>query len=192
MICSLTPIAATALRIRAGQTVTVTRLSEGTACSIVAFSFLDPAESISSTATFLEERSIRLHEGSRLWSNRGRPLIEIVEGAAESFDFLLSPFSRYGQVSAASVASRRPGWFGSIGDALSPYGICHHGGEATFNLFLPITVVQSGAIRCTKPNGFLRSVRLQALEHIVLGFVIGTANEYPIAQGYDEISIGLE
>lgn len=192
MTFALRPIAATALRMRPGQTVRIRKLSEEAVCSVTAFSFFDLAETLSNARTFAEEQSIRVRKGSRLWSNRGKPLVEIVDGAAESLNFLLAPFRRCSDETPASVRQPRPGWFRSIGRALAPYGAASHGCEATFNLFLPLVIRPSGAIAVTKPSASPRPVRLKALEHLVVGFIIGTAGERAAPQALGEISIELD
>ena len=59
----------------------------------LAFAADDVREVLSNGRTFDYEETIQLTKGNRLWSNRSRVMLEIIEDTVGRHDFLLAPCS---------------------------------------------------------------------------------------------------
>lgn len=87
------PRSGTAFPLRAGQVLTVTDALGCQVADLLAFAADDVREVISNGRTFDYEETVRLTTGNRIWSNRSRVLLEIVEDTVGCHDFLLTPCS---------------------------------------------------------------------------------------------------
>ena len=136
----------------------------------------EPGEMISNGRTFDYEETVRLTTGNRLWSNRSRPLLEIVEDSVGVHDFLLTPCS---EATFRHFYPDRPvhrGCFGNLAEALAPYGVGPDMIPTAFNIFMNVPVAADGRIRveapATKPGDF---IRLRALDDLIVGLTACSA-----------------
>lgn len=107
---------------------------------LLAFSESDTQEVISNGRTFDYSDTIYLTEGHKLWSNRSRPMLTIVEDTVGRHDFLLTPCSK--DTFRIIYGDEQPhrGCFGNLAAALQPYGIVADDIPCAFNCFMNVPV----------------------------------------------------
>ncbi|NJS14764.1 MAG: urea carboxylase-associated family protein [Sphingopyxis sp.] len=134
-------------------------------------------EAISNGRTFDYEETIKLTTGNMLWSNRSKPLLEIVEDSVGVHDFLLTPCSADTFRHFYPDKPEHRGCFGNLVEALAPYGIDADALPYAFNLFMNVPVeATSGRVSVlppvTKSGDY---IRLRALTDLVVGLTACSA-----------------
>ena len=146
------PRSGVALTMAAGEVLDVIDIEGGQVCDLLAFAAADVREVISNGRTFDYEETIRLTTGSRLWSNRSRPLLTIVHDDVRCHDFLLTPCS---EATFRHFYPDHPvhrGCFGNLAEALAPYGVEPDAIPCAFNVFMNVPVDhESGRISVKPP-----------------------------------------
>ena len=107
---------------------------------LLAFDAGDVAEVISSGRTFDYAETIHLTAGHKLYSNRSRVLLEIVEDSVGRHDFLLTPCSYDTFHHFYPDLPPHRGCFGNLAAALEPYGITPDRIPVAFNCFMNVPV----------------------------------------------------
>jgi len=149
----ISPRSGVAFRLNAGQVLTVYDPEGQQVADLLAFAAEDVREVISNGRTFDYEQTIRLTSGNRLWSNRSRVMLEIVEDSVGSHDFLLTPCSEETFRHFYPDKPVHRGCFGNLAEALQPHGVERDAIPVAFNLFMNVPVdVQSGAIDVLPPK----------------------------------------
>lgn len=154
------PRSGVAVRLARGDVLTVIDPEGGQVSDMLAIAAGDPAEVLSNGRTFDYEESLRLTKGSRLWSNRSRVMLTILEDHAPHHDFLLTPcsFDTFRHFYPDKPLHR--GCFGNLAEALAPYGLAPDAIPTAFNIFMNVSVAADGKIAVlppeTKPGDFLR------------------------------------
>ena len=136
----IAPRSGVAFRLEEGETLTVVDPQGGQVSDLLAFNADDVREVISNGRTFDYEETISLGQGNRLWSNRSKPMLEIVEDTIGRHDFLLTPCS---EATFRHFYADKPvhrGCFGNLAEALSPYGVEADMIPTAFNLFMNVPV----------------------------------------------------
>ena len=136
----IAPRSGVAFRLEEGETLTVVDPQGGQVSDLLAFNADDVREVISNGRTFDYEETISLGQGNRLWSNRSKPMLEIVEDTVGRHDFLLTPCS---EATFRHFYADKPvhrGCFGNLAEALSPYGVEADMIPTAFNLFMNVPV----------------------------------------------------
>lgn len=136
----IAPRSGLAFRLEEGETLTVVDPQGGQVSDLLAFNADDVREVISNGRTFDYEETISLGQGNRLWSNRSKPMLEIVEDTVGRHDFLLTPCS---EATFRHFYADKPvhrGCFGNLAEALSPYGVEADMIPTAFNLFMNVPV----------------------------------------------------
>ena len=136
----IAPRSGVAFRLEEGETLTVVDPQGGQGSDLLAFNADDVREVISNGRTFDYEETISLGQGNRLWSNRSKPMLEIVEDTVGRHDFLLTPCS---EATFRHFYADKPvhrGCFGNLAEALSPYGVEADMIPTAFNLFMNVPV----------------------------------------------------
>ncbi|WP_447762907.1 DUF1989 domain-containing protein [Sphingopyxis panaciterrae] len=176
MIHEIPPRSGAAFLLGRGDTLRVIDAEGGQVSDLLAFRRDDPRELISNGRTFDYEETIRLTTGNRLWSNRSRPLLEIVEDSAGTHDFLLTPCS---EATFRHFYADKPvhrGCFGNLAEALVPYGIEPDAIPVAFNIFMNVPVDGQGKIRVLKPKTAAGDhIGLRALDDLVIGLTACSA-----------------
>lgn len=90
----LAPQTGTSVRLAPGDVLTLLDPTGVQVSDLYCVSADDVAERLSSGRSIDFENSIRFTTGSRLWSNRSRPMLTVVEDTCGSHDFLLTPCSQ--------------------------------------------------------------------------------------------------
>lgn len=172
----IAPRSGIALTLIEGDCLTVTDPEGGQVSDLLAFDRADPREVISNGRTFDLEQTIRLTTGNRLWSNRSRPMLEIVGDTAPDHDFLLTPCS---EDTFRHFYPDRPlhrGCFGNLAAALRPYGIGPDAIPTAFNIFMNVPVGPDGRLEVLPPRTRAGDrIRLRALRPLIVGITACSA-----------------
>jgi uncharacterized protein len=129
-----------ALEVAAGEVFRIEDLEGRQACDLVAFVADDRWDRLSVALTRTLKRSTRLSAGDLLRSNRGTPMLTILEDSRSTNDALFASCNRwlyenhFGQL-------RRRGCFELLREALSPYGVSDEMIPDPFNLFTHSAVI---------------------------------------------------
>lgn len=176
MKAGIPPRSGAAVRLGRGDILTVIDPEGGQVSDMLAISAEDPREVLSNGRTFDYEETLRITEGARLWSNRSRVMLTIIEDHAPQHDFLLTPCS---EATFRHFYPDKPvhrGCFGNLAEALAPHGLEPDAIPTAFNIFMNVTVAPDGKIAVlppgTKPGDFLR---LRAEMDLVVGLTACSA-----------------
>lgn len=135
----LRPGESAAFSVLADQVVQVVALEGAQAVSLVAFAGPDLRERLSVSQTRARNNSIMLTLGMNLYSNRGNPLLELVEDSVGRHD-LLHPHDLSvvfgGEADPEKALVKRLGEFGIAGDDLPD----------PVNLFMKVGILQRGEL----------------------------------------------
>lgn len=152
MTTRIAPRCGTAFRLAAGQTLTVIDPMGGQVADLLAFSAEDIDELLSSGRTLDYQSRIYLTTGDRLWSNRSRVMLEIVEDSVGRHDFLLTPCSVDTFRICYDDHDPHRGCFGNLAEALAPYGVARDRIPTAFNCFMNVPVDgETGALKVLPP-----------------------------------------
>ena len=176
-IHTIAPRSGTAFQLRQGQVLTVFDPLGCQVADCLAFATDDVREVLSNGRTFDYEETIQLTTGHRLWSNRSRVMLEIIEDTLGRHDFLLTPCS---EATFRHFYKDKPlhrGCFGNLVAALTPFGIEPDAIPVAFNLFMNVSVDgNSGQIRVlpptSRPGDF---IRLRAAMDCIIGLTACSA-----------------
>lgn len=172
----IAPRSGTALRLARGDILTVTDAQGGQVSDLVAVADGDPGEIISNGRTFDYEETLRLTTGSRLWSNRSRVMLTIIEDTAPAHDFLLTPCS---EATFRHFYPGKPvhrGCFGNLAEALGPYGVTPDMIPCAFNVFMNVTVAPDGKLAVLRPETRAGDfIRMRAEMDLVIGLTACSA-----------------
>ena len=170
------PRSGTGFALRYGQVLTVIDPLGGQVADLVAFAADDVREALSNGRTFDYEETIRLTTGHRLWSNRSRVMLDIIEDTVGQHDFLLTPCS---EATFRHFYPDKPvhrGCFGNLVAALAPYGIEPDAIPVAFNLFMNVPVDVGGQVRVLPPISAAGGmIRLRANIECVIGLTACSA-----------------
>lgn len=149
----------------APQTGAYVRLSPGDVLTIVdptgvqvsdlyCVSSDDVAEVLSSGRSIDFENTVTFTTGRRLWSNRSRPMLTIVEDTCRSHDFLLTPCSQqtFDILYPDFGGAPHPSCFANLVGALAPHGVDPDRIGTTFNTFMNVWADESGELHIDPPR----------------------------------------
>ena len=140
-----------AFRLRAGESLHVVDPQGEQVADLVAFNAIDSAESISSGRSLDYASTIYLTTGHRLYSNRSRPMLEIVADDVGRHDFLLTPCSRDTFEIIYDHHGPHPSCLDNLARALAAYGISEDDVPTSFNIFMNVTVDTDGTLAVRPP-----------------------------------------
>lgn len=175
-VTEIPPRSGVAFRLQQGQVLKVIDPEGTQVADLLAYSAEDVREVISNGRTFDYEETIALTTGARLWSNRSRPMLSIIEDSVGRHDFLLTPCS---EATFRHFYPDQPvhrGCFGNLAEALEPYGVEPDMIPCAFNVFMNVPVAENGTLRVeppvSQPGDFLR---LRAEMDLVIGLTACSA-----------------
>lgn len=175
-IIEIPPRSGAACVLQTGDRLTVIDPLGGQVSDLLAFSHDDIREVISNGRTFDYEETIRLTTGHRLWSNRSRPMLEIVEDTVGCHDFLLTPCSEHTFVHFYPDKPVHHGCFGNLTQALAPYGVEPDRIPTAFNVFMNVPISGNGKISVIPPISQAGDrLVLKALMPLVIGLTACSA-----------------
>ncbi|WP_298811731.1 urea carboxylase-associated family protein [uncultured Sphingomonas sp.] len=134
------PRSGTAFTLDAGQMLTVIDPRGVQVADLLAYNRDDLREVISSGRTLDYAETIRLTTGHLLYSNRSRPMLEIVADDVGVHDFLLTPCSYDTFHHFYPDEPPHRGCFGNLAAALAPYGVTEDMIPIAFNCFMNVPV----------------------------------------------------
>ncbi len=152
MMERIPPRSGIAFRMAKGDVLTVIDPEGGQVSDLIAVADGDPGEIISNGRTFDYEETLRLTTGSRLWSNRSRVMLTILEDTAPQHDFLLTPCSEGTFRHFYPDKPVHRGCFGNLAEALAPHGVTPDMIPCAFNVFMNVAVRADGRIEVLPPG----------------------------------------
>lgn len=157
----LEPQTGTGFEIKRGQLLKIIDPAGEQVSDLISFASADRAEWLSSGRTIDYANTIYLTTGHVLYSNRSRPMWNIVADTVGRHDFLLTPCSSETFQIIYKTKGHHPSCFENLARALSPYDILPDSIPTTLNVFMNVEVSSSGELRILTP-------RSRAGDHILL------------------------
>jgi hypothetical protein len=175
----IAPCSARAFELAAGDELIVIDPEGQQVSDLTAFNREDTREYLSSGRSIDYASRLFLTAGDVLYSNRSRPMFEIVEDTCGRHDFTLTPCSKDTFSIIYGETEGRPGCEGNLASVLAPYGIGVDSIPIAFNVFMHVDIdAASGAIRVLPPrSGPGDHVRLRALMPLVVGMTACSAGQ---------------
>jgi uncharacterized protein YcgI (DUF1989 family) len=172
----IAPRTGTAFSLERGQVLEVIDPEGAQVSDLLAFAAADVREALSNGRTFDYEETLKVGVGNRLWSNRSRVMLSIVEDTVGTHDFLLTPCS---EATFRHFYPEQPvhrGCFGNLAEALAPFGIEPDQIPCAFNIFMNVPVAPDGTLRVepptSKPGDY---IRLRAEMDLIIGLTACSA-----------------
>ena len=137
---TIPPRSGTAFELKTGDLLTVIDPEGMQVADLLAFNADDLDEVISSGRTLDYAETIRLTTGHLLYSNRSRPMLEIVADTVGMHDFLLTPCSVDTFRHFYPDEPEHRGCFGNLAAALAPWGVTPDRIPVAFNCFMNVPV----------------------------------------------------
>jgi hypothetical protein len=142
----------TAFRLGRSETLVVIDPRGEQVADLLAFSDEDQGEVISSGRTLDYAETLYLTTGHKLYSNRSRVMLEIVEDTVGRHDFLLTPCSFDTFHHFYPTLPPHRGCFGNLAAALEPYGIGPDQIPTAFNCFMNVPIDgETGKLKVLPP-----------------------------------------
>jgi len=157
----LEPQTGTGFEIRRDQLLKIIDPAGEQVSDLISFASADRAEWLSSGRTIDYANTIYLTTGHVLYSNRSRPMWNVVADTVGRHDFLLTPCSSETFQIIYKTKGHHPSCFENLARALSPYDIPPDSIPTTLNVFMNVEVSPSGELRILAP-------RSHAGDHILL------------------------
>jgi uncharacterized protein YcgI (DUF1989 family) len=128
--------------VRADQFVQVIALHGTQAASLVAFSRHDPAEKLAVSQTRGTDHTLFVQRGMSLYSNRGNPMLELVEDSVGRHD-LLMPLDRALVIGSGSTEAPAEG---SLAARLAEHGVAADALPDPLNIFMHVGFADRGKL----------------------------------------------
>lgn len=173
------PCSARAVELEAGDELVVIDPEGQQVSDLVAYNRDDLDEYLSSGRSIDYASKLWLSTGDLLYSNRSRPMFEIVEDTCGRHDFTLTPCSKDTFSIIYGETEGRPGCEGNLASALAPYGIGVDRVPIAFNVFMHVSVDgQTGKIAVLPPKSRAGDhVRLRARMPLVVAMTACSAGQ---------------
>ena len=179
----LAPQTGTAFLLRAGETLRVTDPQGEQVSDLMAFVADDTGTSVSRPLEWLSSgrsldyaESIYLSTGNVLYSQNSRPLLTITADTCGRHDFLLTPCSPETFSIIYKTTEYHPSCYENLWRSLSAFGVEPHEIPTSFNLFMNVTVDETGRLSVrpplSKPADF---IELRAERDLVIGLTACSA-----------------
>lgn len=167
----LEPQTGTHVRLARGDVLTLLDPTGVQVSDLFCVSSDDVAETLSSGRSIDFENTIRFTTGSRLWSNRSRPMLTVVEDTCASHDFLLTPCSQqtFDILYPDLGGAEHPSCFANLVGALEPHGVGPDDIGTTLNVFMNVWPDETGELHIDPPTsvaGDRFSVRAEMDLHV--------------------------
>ena len=163
----LRPGEAEALELKAGDLLQIIDVDGKQVADFVAFSLADRDEWGSTSVTRAANDNLMMTLGRRFWSNRRRPLLELVEDTVGRHDMLYACCDqiRYEALGAPDHANCR----GALAGSLAAYGVGADRVPDPVNWFMNVAVKQRGELEIREPLSVKDDyVLLKALADVVV------------------------
>jgi uncharacterized protein YcgI (DUF1989 family) len=148
----IAPRTGTAFLLKDGQRLTVIDPRGQQVADLLAFNRGDVGEALSNGRTLDYANTIYLTTGNTLYSNRSRPMLDIVADDVGRHDFLLTPCSKDTFRIIYGDTDPHRGCFGNLAEALAPFGVTEDMIPTAFNCFMNVPVDgKTGAFKVLPP-----------------------------------------
>lgn len=148
----LEPRTGVGFTVRRGDCVRIIDPTGEQVSDLTSFAQDDPAEFLSSGRSIDYANTIYMTTGHTLYSNRSRPMWTVVDDTVGRHDFLLTPCSRDTFRIIYGDESDRPSCFGNLCTYLAPFGIRPDAIPTTLNVFMNVTIDESGELTIGPPR----------------------------------------
>lgn len=150
----LSPQTGTGFLLRRGQTLTVVDPTGEQVSDFFCVAADDRAEWLSSGRTFDYANSVTVTTGTILYSNRSRPMAEVVEDTCGRHDFLLTPCSQetFDLLYPHLAGAPHPSCFANLVEGLAPFGIEPDQISTTLNIFMNVWTDDRGELHIDPPT----------------------------------------
>lgn len=178
----IVPRTGTAFLLEDGQRLTVIDPRGQQVADLLAFNRGDVGEALSNGRTLDYANTIYLTTGDTLYSNRSRPMLDIVADDVGRHDFLLTPCSKETFRIIYGDTDPHHGCFGNLAEALAPYGVTEDMIPTAFNCFMNVPVDgKTGAFKVLPPLSKAGdTITFEAKMDLVIGL---TACSAPLSNG---------
>lgn len=178
-VCRIGPCTARAETLRPGDELVIIDPEGEQVSDFVAFSLDDTREYLSSGRSIDYAARLWLTAGDTLYSNRSRPMLEIVEDTCGRHDFTLTPCSKDTFSIIYGETENRPGCEGNLVQALQPWDIGVDRIPIAFNVFMHVHYdPHTSAMTVRPPNSKPGdSIRLRALVPLVVAMTACSAGQ---------------
>lgn len=175
----IAPCSGRAIELAAGDELIVIDPMGQQVSDLVAFSREEPLEYLSSGRSIDYAAKLWLSCGDVLYSNRSRPMFEILEDTCGRHDFTLTPCSKEMFAIIYGETEGRPGCEGNLAQALAPYGIGVDRVPIAFNIFMNVSVDgATGAVTVLPPLSKAGDhVRLRACMPMIVAMTACSAGQ---------------
>ena len=149
----LEPQTGTHIRLAPGDVLTIVDPTGVQVSDLYCVAADDVAETLSSGRSIDFENTIRFTTGGRLWSNRSRPMLTVVEDTCGTHDFLLTPCSQqtFDILYPDFGGAPHPSCFANLVGALSPHGVDPDRIGTTLNIFMNVWADGEGELHIDPP-----------------------------------------
>lgn len=173
------PCSAHAVQLAAGEELVVIDPKGQQVSELTAFNAEDTREYLSSGRSIDYASRLFLTTGDLLYSNRSRPMFEIVEDTCGRHDFTLTPCSKDTFSIIYGETEGRPGCEGNLAMALEPHGIGVDRIPIAFNVFMNVAFdAESGEVKVLPPLSRPGDhIRLRALMPLIVGMTACSAGQ---------------
>lgn len=176
-VMEIPPRSGTAFTLSTGQILTVIDPQGVQVADLLAFNANDINEVISSGRTLDYAETIRLTTGDKLYSNRSRVMLDIIDDMVGVHDFLLTPCSVDTFLHFYPDEPVHRGCFGNLAAALEPYGVTADRIPVAFNCFMNVPIdSETGKLKVLPPVSRAGDhVRFRAAMDLVIGLTACSA-----------------
>lgn len=173
------PCSARAVELAAGDELVLIDPEGQQVSDLVAFNRDDLDEYLSSGRSIDYASKLWLTTGDLLYSNRSRPMFDIVEDTCGRHDFTLTPCSKDTFSIIYGENEGRPGCEGNLAAALAPYGVGVDRVPIAFNVFMNVSVDgETGTIAVLPPKSRAGDhIRLRARMPLVVAMTACSAGQ---------------
>lgn len=175
----IAPCSADAIELSQGDELVVIDPEGQQVSDLTAFNASDVREYLSSGRSIDYASRLFLSTGDLLYSNRSRPMFEIMEDTCGRHDFTLTPCSKDTFSIIYGESGKRPGCEGNLARALGAHGIGVDQVPIAFNLFMHVAVDgDTGVIKVLPPLSKAGDfIRLRALMPLIVGLTACSAGQ---------------
>jgi uncharacterized protein YcgI (DUF1989 family) len=151
MIQVIEPRSGVAFELKRGERLRVIDPQGEQVADLVAFNRADTRDAISSGRSIDYASKLFLGVGDKIYSHRSNVLLDIVEDTVGRHDFLLSPCSAEMFRIIYQDDDPHRGCFGSLVDALQPFGVAADDIPTAFNVFMNVQVDGNSGVISVEP-----------------------------------------
>jgi uncharacterized protein YcgI (DUF1989 family) len=138
--------------VKKGQRLKIVDIQGEQVADLLCYNLHDTGEYLSSGRTIDYAETILLTAGHSFYSNRSNIMLELIEDTVGRHDFLLTPCSADTFRIIYGHTNPHRGCFGNLCEALKEYGIGPDQIPTTFNVFMHVTVSDTGQVAVLPPK----------------------------------------